>query len=182
MVATFLSAFFTGFILAYIRSWRLALAMSSILPCISIMGAVMNRFLSRYMGMSRQHVADSGSVAEEVISTIRTAQAFGTQRALGDIYDAHIVEAKVVDQKSAVVRGGSYAFFFFVVYSAYGLAFSFGTTLINEGHGRFLMNFIYLSASCSLLFLFYLDSYCWGGCERLYGHPHRLRLFGPAGP
>ena len=137
MVVTFLSAFFTGFILAYIRSWRLALAMSSILPCISIMGAVMNRFLSRYMGMSRQYVADSGSVAEEVISTIRTAQAFGTQRALGDIYDKHIIEAKVVDQKSAVVRGGSYAFFFFVVYSAYGLAFSFGTTLINEGHGQF---------------------------------------------
>lgn len=46
---SFLSAFFTGFIVAYIRSWRLALAISSILPCIGITGAIMNRFISRYM-------------------------------------------------------------------------------------------------------------------------------------
>jgi ATP-binding cassette subfamily B (MDR/TAP) protein 1 len=49
LTVSFISAFFTGFILAYIRSWRLALAMSSILPCIGITGAVMNKFVSRYM-------------------------------------------------------------------------------------------------------------------------------------
>ena len=36
MVVNFLGAFITGFILAYVRSWRLALAMSSMLPCIAI--------------------------------------------------------------------------------------------------------------------------------------------------
>lgn len=49
LVVNFLSAFFTGFILAFARSWRLALAMSSILPCIGITGAVMNKFISKYM-------------------------------------------------------------------------------------------------------------------------------------
>ena len=49
LVVMFLSAFFTGFILAYARNWRLALALSSIIPCIAIMGGVMNRFISRYM-------------------------------------------------------------------------------------------------------------------------------------
>lgn len=49
LVFNFLAAFVTGFVLAYIRSWRLALAMSSILPCIAITGGVMNKFVSTYM-------------------------------------------------------------------------------------------------------------------------------------
>lgn len=49
LVVTFLAAFVTGFILAYVKSWRLALALSSILPCIAITGTVMNKFISQYM-------------------------------------------------------------------------------------------------------------------------------------
>jgi ATP-binding cassette subfamily B (MDR/TAP) protein 1 len=49
LIVTFASTFFTGFILAYIRSWRLALALSSVLPCISITGAMINKFSSKYM-------------------------------------------------------------------------------------------------------------------------------------
>ena len=49
LVVNFTSAFFTGFILAYVRCWRLALAMSSIIPCIGIAGVVMNIFMSKNM-------------------------------------------------------------------------------------------------------------------------------------
>ncbi|KDQ62305.1 hypothetical protein JAAARDRAFT_54276 [Jaapia argillacea MUCL 33604] len=136
LVVSFISAFFTGFIMAYVRSWRLALALSTILPCIGITGAIMNKFVSRYMQQSLKHVAEGGTHAEEVISTIRTAQAFGTQEILSEMYDTHIHEARGVDQKAAFWHGGGMAVFFFVIYSAYALAFSFGTTLINEGHAN----------------------------------------------
>jgi len=49
LVVGFLSAFFTGFVLAYSRNWRLALAMSSILPLISLTGAFMSKFIVKYM-------------------------------------------------------------------------------------------------------------------------------------
>jgi ATP-binding cassette subfamily B (MDR/TAP) protein 1 len=68
VLVNFLSSFFTGFIrksspspyrfappqvspaaVAYIRSWRLALAVSAVLPCIAITGGVMNKFISQYM-------------------------------------------------------------------------------------------------------------------------------------
>jgi ATP-binding cassette subfamily B (MDR/TAP) protein 1 len=49
VAVSFISAFFTGFILAYSRNWRLALAMTSILPCISITGGIMNKFISKYI-------------------------------------------------------------------------------------------------------------------------------------
>lgn len=75
--------------------------------------------------MSLNHVADGGSLAEEVISTIRTAQAFGTQRILSGLYDRHIDESRKVDLKAAVWHGGGLAVFFFVIYSAYALGENF---------------------------------------------------------
>ncbi len=140
MVVNFLAAFVTGFILAYVRCWRLALAMSSILPCIAIAGGVMNRFISKYMQLSLQHVAEGGTLAEEVFSTVRTAQAFGTQRILANIYDVHVHASRDVDAKAAVWHGAGLSFFFFVIYGAYGLAFNFGTTLINHGEGMISVN------------------------------------------
>lgn len=95
----------------------------------------MNKAVSGYMALSLKHVSLGGTIAEEVIGSIRTAQAFGTQSTLADIYDGHIMESKKVDVKAAGVHGGGLAIFFFVIYAAYALAFSFGTTLINEGHG-----------------------------------------------
>ena len=135
LVVNFLAAFVTGFVLAYVRCWRLALAMSSILPCIAIAGGVMNKFISSYMQMSLQHVAEGGTLAEEVISTVRTAQAFGTQHVLADLYDERVYKSRAVDLKAAVWHGCGLSFFFFVIYGAYGLAFNFGTTLINHGEG-----------------------------------------------
>ncbi|KAL0563134.1 hypothetical protein V5O48_018942, partial [Marasmius crinis-equi] len=134
LVVNFLASFVVGFILAYARNWRLALAMSSMLPCIAIAGGIMNKFLSKYMQESLKHVADGGNLAEEVISTIRTTQAFGSQKILGSMYNIHVERARIVDVKAAVVHGIALAFFFFVIYSSYALAFSFGMTLVLSGH------------------------------------------------
>jgi len=83
--------------------------------------------------LSLKHVATGGTLAEEVISTIRTAQAFGTQNALSDLYDTHVEKSRQIDLKAAFWHGGGLATFFFVIYSAYSLAFSFGTTLVTRG-------------------------------------------------
>jgi ATP-binding cassette subfamily B (MDR/TAP) protein 1 len=136
LVVNFLAAFVTGFVLAYVRNWRLALALSSIIPVIGISGGLMNKFISRYMQLSLKHVAEGGSLAEEVISTVRTAQAFGTQKILSSMYDVHIDKAYLVDYKAAATHGVGLSVFFFVIYAAYALAFQFGTTLILEGHAQ----------------------------------------------
>ncbi|KAG2107280.1 multidrug resistance protein 1 [Suillus discolor] len=136
LAVTFVSAFFVGFILAFSRSWRLALALSSILPCISIIGGVMNKFVSKYTQLSLRHVAEAGNLAEEVISTVRTAQAFGTQKVLSGIYDTNVDASRVVDTKASIYQGAGLGCLLFVIYAAYALAFDFGTTLINEGQAN----------------------------------------------
>lgn len=71
--------------------------------------------------LSLKHVAAGGSLAEEVISTIRTAQAFGTQKTLASMYNHHIALSRNADMTAAMWHGGGLAVFFFVIYGAYGL-------------------------------------------------------------
>ncbi|KAF9242531.1 P-loop containing nucleoside triphosphate hydrolase protein [Melanogaster broomeanus] len=134
LVVNFVGSFFAGFLLAYVRNWRLALALSAMVPCMAIAGGVMNTFVTKYMQISLKHIADGGTLAEEVISTVRTAHAFGTQKVLSSLYDVHVAAARTVEAKAAVFHGGALGFVYFVIYSGYALSFQFGTTLINEGH------------------------------------------------
>jgi hypothetical protein len=71
--------------------------------------------------LSLKHVGESGSLAEEVISTIRTAQAFGTQKILASLYDEHIEQSEQLELKSALMNGAGTATFFFIIYTAYAL-------------------------------------------------------------
>jgi ATP-binding cassette subfamily B (MDR/TAP) protein 1 len=48
LTVSFISAFITGFALGYDRQWRLALAMSSMLPCLAITGALIDIFIAKY--------------------------------------------------------------------------------------------------------------------------------------
>ena len=135
MSCSFISAFTAGFIIAFVRQWKLALAVSSIVPMIAITGGLMNKFTSKYTQESLKAIAEGGSIAEEVISTIRTSYAFGSQNTLHSLYTTHAMTARTVGLKGAVWQGGAFGVMFFVIYASYALAFQFGTTLINSGEG-----------------------------------------------
>jgi ATP-binding cassette subfamily B (MDR/TAP) protein 1 len=96
----------------------------------------MNKFVGKWKQMSLDHVAEGGTLAEEVILTIRTAQAFGSQKTLGALYHSHILKAQVVEMRVTLVHGSGIGIIFFIVYCAYALAFYFGTTLIIDGNAN----------------------------------------------
>lgn len=67
--------------------------------------------------------ASAATVAEEVLSSVRTAQAFGTEEKLARQYDQSLVNAQKVGYKKAAVLSCMFAAIFTLVYLAYGLAF-----------------------------------------------------------
>lgn len=142
MGVQFTSSFIAGFVLGFTQCWQLALAMSSILPCIAMTGALMGKFMTRYTQyvidlthvptyilinpnaihrLSTDGTASAGSIAEEAISTIRTAKAFGIQSHLGTLFDSKVTKAGQNDMKLAIVQGFGFGSFFFISYAAYGL-------------------------------------------------------------
>ncbi|KAJ7064133.1 P-loop containing nucleoside triphosphate hydrolase protein [Mycena amicta] len=131
----FLAQFVSGFVIAFVRSWRMALVLTTMFPFMILVGALMGKFAQKYTEQSLKHVAEGGTLAEETISSIRTAHAFGTQEVLARMYDGFIGNARRVDVKTAVVTGLGLAAFYFAIFSSYGLAFSWGVTLVNRGEG-----------------------------------------------
>jgi ATP-binding cassette subfamily B (MDR/TAP) protein 1 len=77
--------------------------------------------------------AEGGSVAEEVISSIRNATAFGTQDKLARQYDKHLANAERYGFKTkfalAIMVGGM----FLIIYLNYGLAFWMGSRFLVDG-------------------------------------------------
>jgi hypothetical protein len=78
------------------------------------------------------------------VSTIRTAQAFGTQNVLASLYDIAVQKTYNVDRKGAIAQGVGLSFFFFSMYAAYGLG-EFCSLLFPSPH-LFLLEYTQRSA------------------------------------
>ncbi|GAA5897055.1 hypothetical protein JCM8208_006155 [Rhodotorula glutinis] len=129
----FIAIFISGFVIAIIRNWRLALVVSVIIPCIGVAGGAMQKFISKYKAQQLEATSTASTLAEEVISSVRIAQAFGNQQRLADSYDVSNQETLRLGIKSARFNGLGLGVFFFIIYASYGLAFYYGTTLLLQG-------------------------------------------------
>ena len=79
--------------------------------------------LSHYITRkSLKHVAEGGTLAEEVISTIRTAQAFGSQKTLSTIYESYVEQSLQINLTASAWSGAGFGVTFFIIYSAYALS------------------------------------------------------------
>jgi len=93
LTLTALATFFTAFIIGFIKYWKLTLILSStVVAIVAIMGGG-SSFIIKYNKKSLAAYASGGSVAEEVLSSIRNATAFNTQDKLARQYNEHLIEA-----------------------------------------------------------------------------------------
>jgi ATP-binding cassette subfamily B (MDR/TAP) protein 1 len=128
-----LATFVTAFVIAYVKYWKLALILSATIVAIVVTMGVCSRFIVKYNKRSLDAYALGGTVAEEVISSIRNATAFGTQDKLAKQYNEHLIEAEKWGYKVKVVLGFMIGFMFLVIYLNYGLAFWQGSTFLLKG-------------------------------------------------
>lgn len=128
-VATFLAAFVIGFI----KYWKLTLILSaSVFSIVTIMG-LGSRFIIKYNKKSLSAYGLGGTVAEEVISSIRNTVAFGTQEKLARQYDKHLNEAEKSGLKLKISLAFMIAGMMSIIYLIYGLGFWQGSRFLVEG-------------------------------------------------
>ncbi|KAJ5945869.1 ABC multidrug transporter mdr1 [Penicillium verhagenii] len=90
LTLTALATFVTAFVVAYVKYARLAgICTSTVVALTLVMGAG-SQFIIKYSKLSLDHYGAGDTVAEEVISSIRIATAFGTQEKLAKQYDSHL--------------------------------------------------------------------------------------------
>ncbi|CAP68810.1 uncharacterized protein PODANS_7_7770 [Podospora anserina S mat+] len=128
-VATFVAAFVIGFV----SYWKLTLIlMSTVVALLLVMGTG-STFIVKYSRQNISAYAQGGSVAEEVISSVRNAVAFGTQDRLAKQYDVHLIKAEFFGFKLKSVLGVMVAGMMLILYLNYGLAFWMGSVFLLDG-------------------------------------------------
>ena len=133
LTLTALSTFITAFVIAFIKNWKLTLILSSTVFAIATIMASGSTFIIKYNKQSLESYALGGTVAEEVISSIRNATAFGTQDKLAKQYDAHLTEAEKWGKKLKIVLAVMISGMMGVLYLNYGLSFWEGSRFIVSG-------------------------------------------------
>ncbi|KAJ8098949.1 P-loop containing nucleoside triphosphate hydrolase protein [Lipomyces tetrasporus] len=125
-ISTFIAAFVVGFV----KSWKLTLIMMSIVITMLLVLPLLTRIVARYAKLTMLGYAGSGKVAEEVLSCVRTVQAFGMQERLAEEYDQHLA----VTEKWGCRQGAAMALItgtvYFIMYSNYALGFWQGSRFI----------------------------------------------------
>ncbi|KAI7871025.1 putative ABC transporter protein [Spinellus fusiger] len=124
--------FVAGFVIAFVKGWRLAVIMLATLPLMAGAGAAMGYFITKYTLEAQNSYADAGSVAEQVFSGVRTIYSFSLQGRFSDIYNLKLDNAMNKGIKRGYALGLGFGIFLFVLFSTYGLAFWYGSSLIRQ--------------------------------------------------
>ncbi|KAI9374167.1 P-loop containing nucleoside triphosphate hydrolase protein [Aspergillus egyptiacus] len=133
LTLTAIATFVTAFIIAYVKYWKLALICSSTIVALVLTMGGGSQFIVKYSKKSLESYGAGGTVAEEVISSIRNATAFGTQDKLAKQYEVHLAEAEKWGTKTQVILGFMVGTMFGLMFANYGLGFWMGSRFLVDG-------------------------------------------------
>lgn len=120
----------------FIKYWKLTLILFSTVVALVLNMGGGSKFILKYSKQSLDAYAEGGSLAEEVISSVRNAIAFGTQERLAKQYDSHLARAEFFGFKVKGAIGVMVAGMMLILYLNYGLAFWMGSKFIVDGESK----------------------------------------------
>uniref|UniRef100_A0AAX7T9E2 Bile salt export pump n=1 Tax=Astatotilapia calliptera TaxID=8154 RepID=A0AAX7T9E2_ASTCA len=120
------TTFVCGFCVGFVKGWKLTLVIIAASPLIASLLLSINLLT----GMELQAYAKAGSVADEVLSSIRTVAAFGGEKKEVQRYDRNLVSAQRWGIRKGLIVGFFTGFMWLVIFLCYGLAFWYGSSLV----------------------------------------------------
>ncbi|KAF3769875.1 P-loop containing nucleoside triphosphate hydrolase protein [Cryphonectria parasitica EP155] len=130
---TAIATFFAAFIIGFIEYWKLTLILlSTVVAIVFIMGSG-SQFIVKNSRANINAYALGGTVAEETLSSVRNAVAFGTQDRLATSYDSHLIKAEYFGVRLKGSLAVMVAFLMMVMNWNYGLAFWQGSVFLVDG-------------------------------------------------
>ena len=133
LTLTGVATFITAFVIGFIEYWKLTLICSCTIVSIVLVMGNGSRYIVKFNKKSLAAYAVGGTVAEEVLGSIRNATAFGTQDKLARQYDSHLVEAQKWGFRLKATLGVMIGFMLCFVFLNYGLAFWMGSRFLVDG-------------------------------------------------
>ncbi|KAI7881051.1 putative ABC transporter protein [Lichtheimia hyalospora FSU 10163] len=127
-----IGAFLSGFIIAFVKGWRLAVIILATLPVLASVGGALGWAITKFTLNVQDAYADAGSVVEQAVSGLRTVYAFTLQERFAQLYEKALVKARIAGIRRGVFLGVGFGVFLFVLFATYGLSFWYGGKLVAE--------------------------------------------------
>ncbi|KAI8081656.1 P-loop containing nucleoside triphosphate hydrolase protein [Halteromyces radiatus] len=127
-----MARFITGFLVAFIINWRLAIVILTIVPLLAGFGAVMSFLITRYTIRIQNAYADAGTVAEQALGGIRTVHAYSLQNRFTRLYDDKLQVVLSIGVRRAVVVAVGYSGLMFIMFGTYALSLWYGSQLMYQ--------------------------------------------------
>lgn len=128
-----LATFFAAFVIGFVSFWKLTLILLSTVVALTLVMGGGSQFIIKFSKQNIAAYAEGGSVADEVISSVRNAIAFGTQDRLARQYNVHLTRAEYFGFRLKGSLGVMVAGMMTVLYLNYGLAFWQGSRFLLSG-------------------------------------------------
>ncbi|KAF2719584.1 ABC multidrug transporter Mdr1 [Polychaeton citri CBS 116435] len=133
LTLTALATFIAAYIIGYIKYWKLTLILTSTIVAIFLTMGMLGQLIVKWNKQSLAEYAEGGTIAEEVLSSIRNATAFGTQDKLAREYDKHLVLAEKFGFRMKAIQGSMIGVLYLYIYLTYALAFWLGAKYVVNG-------------------------------------------------
>uniref|UniRef100_A0A914ZGI6 ABC-type xenobiotic transporter n=1 Tax=Parascaris univalens TaxID=6257 RepID=A0A914ZGI6_PARUN len=128
-----LAQFFAGFGIAFAVSWKMTLVMLTVMPIIMIFVFIFMRIMSQTSKRELAHYAEAGAIAEEVLMNIRTVMSFNAQNTEIKRYEERLKIGRQMGIRKSILTGATLGIFLGFLFSSFGLAFWYGSTLLRSG-------------------------------------------------
>ncbi|KAJ5848722.1 hypothetical protein N7455_012679 [Penicillium solitum] len=120
------------------RDWRLTLILASSIVCIALVFAAAGVLLTKYRQQWLGETAASGTIVEEVFSSIRTVMGLNAQSELVSRYDSCLAKAERFANNARLISGALLGAVFAVIYLAIGLGFWMGSRFLVAGKSSYV--------------------------------------------
>ncbi|KPJ08553.1 Multidrug resistance protein 2 [Papilio machaon] len=134
------SSFVACVVMALIKGWKLALLCLISFPITFIPVAMAGWISSRLSKKEAEATGKAGSIAEEVLTAVRTVYAFSGQDKEVKRYEKHLIKARDCNIKKALYNGISMGALYFCIFGSYALSFWFGFKLMFDEPGTYDVN------------------------------------------
>ncbi|XP_004295414.1 PREDICTED: ABC transporter B family member 9 [Fragaria vesca subsp. vesca] len=127
-----LSTFVGGFIIAFVKGWRLTLVLLACIPAIVFAGGIMAIIVSKMSTRGQQAYAEAGTIVEQTVGAIRTVASFTGEKQAIERYNKKLKIAYNSTVHQGLATGIGLGTFLLIVFGTYGLAIWYGSKMIIE--------------------------------------------------
>ncbi|KAI9291925.1 hypothetical protein K502DRAFT_320537, partial [Neoconidiobolus thromboides FSU 785] len=127
-----ITCFIGAFVIAFMKGWKLTLVMLTSVPLVIFSGMLIGKTVAHSSKGGQGVYGEAGSIAEEVLSAIKTIYSFNTQEKEQLRYENKLQIARKSGFRKAFFAGLGNGIFLLITFSSYALAMWYGGKLIYD--------------------------------------------------